>query len=372
MAFLRTVQNILSPVLAPAGYAYSSVMACRAKLYNSDSFTRFEPACRCISVGNIGSGGSGKTPLAGWLLAWADRQGMQSVLLSRGYGASPLKLPYLVTADSPVEESGDEPLMLATENPNARVVVDPVRKRSGEWAIDQFKPDLVVLDDGFQHMAVRRDMDFVLMTPDDFTAGWNKVIPRGTWREGKSGLKRADVFFVKSPAVDFNSMKDVIKDRLGKYNRPVFQFNLKADGLRLLNGGESLPFGDEKYILVSGIGKPEQFNRDSIKFMKQKPCEHLIFKDHHSYNAQDVQLIREKCEKFGAAKIICTPKDAVKLCKLGCDEFYTIDLRVEFNESIFFDGSEPCNFERWWGLSRLAPAYESRKLKKNIPNKIIN
>ncbi|SMF17140.1 tetraacyldisaccharide 4'-kinase [Desulfovibrio gilichinskyi] len=368
MALLRTAQNILSPVLTPAGYVYSSVMACRAKLYNRNSFTRFEPVCPCISVGNIGSGGSGKTPLSGWLLAWAERQGMQSVLLSRGYGVHPPKLPYLVTAASPVEESGDEPLMLATENPYARIVVDPVRKRSGNWATKQFKPDLIVLDDGFQHMAVRRDLDFVLMTPDDFTDGWNKVIPRGTWREGKNGLKRADVFFVKSPADDFNSMKDVIEDRLGKYKKPVFQFNLKAEGLKFLRGGESLPFGDEKYMLVSGIGKPEQFYRDSLKFIGQEPCEHMIFKDHHPYNVQDVRLIRAKSEKTGAAKIICTPKDAVKLRRLGCDDFYTIDLRVEFKESIFFDETEPCNFELWWSLDRVAPAYESRK-KENKNSK---
>jgi len=369
MALLRSAQNILSPVLAPAGYVYSSVMACRAKLYNKDSFVRFKPACPCISVGNIGSGGSGKTPVSGWLLAWAEKQRMHSVLLSRGYGANPSKLPYLVTAESPVEESGDEPLMLATENPYAKIVVDPVRKRSGKWATEQFTPDLMVLDDGFQHMAVQRDLDFVLMTPDDFTDGWNKVIPRGTWREGKNGLKRADVFFVKSPADDFNSMKDLIKDRLGKYKKPVFQFNLKAEGLKLLKGGETLQFGNEKYMLVSGIGKPEQFSRDCINFMGQKPCEHMIFKDHHPYSAQDARLIREKSEKLGAAKIICTPKDAVKLRRLGCDDFYTIDLCVEFKESIFFDGTEPCNFERWWSRDRLTLAYESRK-KENKNSKL--
>ncbi|MBI9112541.1 tetraacyldisaccharide 4'-kinase [Maridesulfovibrio ferrireducens] len=367
MSFLRIAQNILSPVLAPAGYAYGSVMACRAKLYKRDSFTRFNPACPCISVGNIGSGGSGKTPLAGWLLAWANSLGMQSVLLSRGYGASPSKLPYLVTAESSVEESGDEPLMLASENPYARVVVDPIRIRSGKWATDQFKPDLMVLDDGFQHMAVRRDLDFVLMTPDDFSDGWNKVIPRGTWREGQKALGRADVFFVKSPAGDFNSMKDLIKEKLGKYKKPVFQFNLQAEGLRLLNGEDSLPFGSDKYLLVSGIGKPEQFSRDSSEFMGQIASEHMIFKDHHPYNAQDVKMIRQKAVQVGAAKIICTPKDAVKLRKLGCEEFYTINLHVEFEESIFFDGTKSCapnigpvSFAGWWNRERLAQAYKSR------------
>ncbi len=197
MSSLIRAQKILSPVLTPVSKVYGMIMARRAGRYEDGEYQQFRPKCPCISVGNIGSGGSGKTPLADWLLKWAKSQGLKTVLLTRGYGAKPSELPYLVRENSPVVEAGDEPLMLAAGNPEARVVVDPVRKRSGKWATDEFGPDLMVLDDGFQHMAVQRDLDFVLLTSDDFTCGWNKVIPRGTWREDVQALRRADVFLLK-------------------------------------------------------------------------------------------------------------------------------------------------------------------------------
>ncbi|OEU70720.1 MAG: tetraacyldisaccharide 4'-kinase [Desulfovibrio sp. S3730MH75] len=371
MACLRTAQNILSPILTPAGHVYGAVMGCRANLFSRGTFTRFNPSCPCVSVGNIGSGGSGKTPLSGWLLKWAHEQGMESVLLTRGYGASPTKFPCLVTAETPVKESGDEPLMLATDNPYARVIVDPIRKRSGKWAMESFQPDFIVLDDGFQHMAVQRDLDFVLMTPDDFAEGWNKVIPRGTWRETEAALCRADCFFVKSSVAEFNSMKGVIKERLGEFKKPVFQFNLKAESLISLKSGDSAPFGCDKFLLVSGIGKPDQFFDDSVKFMSQEPAGHIVFKDHHPYRAQDVDDIRRKAKliarengQYNFVKVICTPKDAVKLRALGCDEFYTIDLRVEFSESIFFDETDSGGFDSWWSRDRLI-SYSQERIGKN-------
>ncbi|GKT29956.1 Tetraacyldisaccharide 4'-kinase like protein, partial [Aduncisulcus paluster] len=165
-------------------------------------------------------------------------------------------------------EAGDEPLMLANDNPQAKIVVDPVRKRSGTWATQEFQPGLMLLDDGFQHMAVERDLDFVLLTLDDFTTGWDKVIPQGTWRE------------------TFNGMRPLINQKLVEFGNPVFQFELKAKGLKLLGGGERLDFGSDKYLLFAGIGKPEILRTDAEKYMGRVPEEFIIFKDHHAYTVQ--------------------------------------------------------------------------------------
>ncbi|WP_432735068.1 tetraacyldisaccharide 4'-kinase [Maridesulfovibrio sp. FT414] len=353
MSLLFKAQKILGPLLDPASKAYSAMMSCRAAKYARGEYEQFRPACPCISVGNIGSGGSGKTPLSGWLLNWAKEQGHVAVLLTRGYGARPSALPYLVGPHSPVGEAGDEPLMLAMENPEARIVVDPVRKRSGAWATDEFKPDLMLLDDGFQHMAVKRDLDFVLLTPDDFTQGWDRVIPRGTWREGADALFRADVFFVKCTPEYFRKINGLVKERLSRFGKPVFQFALQSKGLVRLGESERIEFGHGPYLLFSGIGKPEMFLEDAKIYMGQAPEDFLIFKDHHSYTAQDVETIRRRAAESGAKKIICTPKDAVKLAGMGCDDYYVIDLEVEFTEAVFFDDTKPVPFNKWWSLEKL-------------------
>ncbi len=353
MDSLFKLQKILSPILNPISHGYEKVMSCRAQKYARGEYEQFRPSCPCISVGNIGSGGSGKTPLADWLLKWADRQGLSAVLLTRGYGAKPAQLPYLVGPHSPVSEAGDEPLMLAKENPFARVVVDPVRKRSGAWATGQFKPELMLLDDGFQHMAVQRDLDFVLLTPDDFDESWNKVIPQGTWREGADALNRADVFFVKSTPSAFKSLKSMIRSRLGVFGKPVFQFALQAKGLKLLGGPDRLDFGQGKYLLFSGIGKPEMLLADATGYMGRAPEEFMVFKDHHAYTVHDVEEIRRRAVALGSRRIICTPKDAIKLSGLGCEDFYVIDLEVEFSEAVFFDETKEVSFDKWWNIDLL-------------------
>ncbi|WP_320172349.1 tetraacyldisaccharide 4'-kinase [Maridesulfovibrio sp.] len=361
MVSLSEIQGLLSPVLTPLSRGYSALMSRRARRYAMGECEQFRPACPCLSVGNIGSGGSGKTPLADWLLKWADIQELSVVLLTRGYGAKPPHLPYVVGPHSPASESGDEPLMLARENPDARVVVDPVRKRSGAWASEEFSPDLVILDDGFQHMAVKRDMDFVLLTPDDLKDGWDRVIPRGTWREGKDALRRADVFFVKSGAESFKSMAGLVKDRLGPFGRPVFQFSLRAVGLKLLGGGDRLEFGSGKYVLFSGIGNPQMLVADAREYMGREPEKFIVFRDHHAYTDRDVEDIRRQAATLGAKRIICTPKDAVKLAGLGCDDFYVIDLEVEFLEALFFDGTAPLPFDKWWNLERLLNSSQQKE-----------
>ncbi|WP_035075143.1 tetraacyldisaccharide 4'-kinase [Maridesulfovibrio zosterae] len=350
---LIEIQNILSPILTPLSKGYGAIMKIRADRYSEGSYELFQPQCPCISVGNIGSGGSGKTPLTGWLLRWAEGHGLRVAVLTRGYGAKPPEHPYPVLKNSPVAEAGDEPLMLAAANPEAMVVVDPVRKRSGRWVSAEFKPDFIILDDGFQHMAVQRDLDFVLMTPDDFTSGWNKVIPRGTWRESVQALHRADVFFVKSSPDDFNSMRYLVSEKLSGFGKPVFQFNLEAKGLKLLGGNDRIEFGNDSFLLFSGIGKPELLLKDATKYLGRAPAECMVFKDHHAYSWKDVELIRRKAVTVAAKKIICTPKDAIKLTNLGCEDFYVIDLEVEFKESIFFDGTEELSFNEWWTEKKL-------------------
>lgn len=352
-SLITKTQKILGPALTPLAKAYGTVMGVRSRMYGRGTFSRFDPECPCVSVGNIGSGGSGKTPLAGWLLDWALSQGLAPALLSRGYGASPGKLPYLVKPESPVQEAGDEPLMLAIEHPGAKVVVDPVRIRSASWLSRYYSPGLFILDDGFQHLAMRRDLDLVLLTPEDVGEGWNRVIPRGTWRESMKALHRADVFLIKGPAPEFDDMRDKLTERLKRFGKPVFQFALKPVSLRRLAGRETRPSLAGPYLLVSGVGDPFQLERTVNSFMGRPAVDHVVFKDHHAFGGDDVSTIRKAAKSVGAKEIVCTPKDAVKLKGLGTDDFWTFNIDLEFDRSLFFDGTDPVPFDRWWNLERI-------------------
>ncbi len=115
-------------------------MCMRDSLYRRGLMRSWEPDALTVSVGNIGWGGSGKTPVAGWLLDWAEKNNIEALLLTRGYKAKPVSYPYLVKPGALAEEAGDEPLMLATQHRKAHVVVDPDRTRAGKWAMKNFTP----------------------------------------------------------------------------------------------------------------------------------------------------------------------------------------------------------------------------------------
>ena len=149
-------QRRLRPLLRPLGAAYRRLMAARRARWEAGD-AAFRPARPCVSVGNIAWGGTGKTPVVDWLLGWSEARGLRPAVLTRGYKARPPVLPLRVAPGCTVEEAGDEPLMLALEHPASAVLVDPDRRRSGRWAEERLHPDLFVLDDGFQHVKVRRD-----------------------------------------------------------------------------------------------------------------------------------------------------------------------------------------------------------------------
>jgi tetraacyldisaccharide 4'-kinase len=322
-------------------------MCLRAGFYRRGLLPAWEPGALTVSVGNIGWGGTGKTPVAGWLLGWAESRGMGALLLTRGYKARPVTYPYLVKAGALVEEAGDEPLMLATMHPKAHVVVDPVRSRAGRWAMKQFRPGLVVLDDGFQHMAVKRHLDLVLLRPDDLAGQWNRVIPAGSWREPVSALKRADAFMIKASPDYFSKLVPLITERLERYRKPVFSFQVLPTGVRhVLHGNAEAGFDGGRYLLVTGVGDPAQVKRTATWFFGYAPARHMVFRDHHAYTKADVLAMQTTARRMGCDAILCTPKDAVKLGPMCSEEFWQFDLRLEFGPSVLGSGSA---FNVWWG-----------------------
>lgn len=343
---VTALQQSLRPILRPAAWAYGKAMRLREWLYRIGVKTSWQPGQVTVSVGNIGWGGSGKTPIAGWLLGWAGGKRIPTLLLTRGYKAKPVHYPYVVKPGALAEEAGDEPLMLAMEHPKANIVVDPVRKRSGKWGVKKFNPGLIILDDGFQHMAVQRHCNLVLLKPEDLDSQFEQVFPAGSWREPASALKRADAFLIKATPHAFSRILPIFRQKLGHLRKPIFSFQVMPTGLRqVLTGATAQDFEGEQYLLVTGVGDPKAVLDTATRFIGYKPTNHLIYKDHHAFTKTDVTNMLATAQGYGCKAILCTPKDAVKLGPLCTQLFWQFDLRVEFGPSSI---GEDNTFAGWW------------------------
>ena len=345
---LRSLHRTLGPLLRPLSRPYALLMKMRRESYNAGVFTRFTPGLPCVSVGNIAWGGTGKTPFVGWLLDWAEREGLRAVVLTRGYGGKPGKEPLEVHPDTPVTLCGDEPLMLAREHPEAAVVVFPGRARAAAYAEQHGSPDLFILDDGMQHLAMMRHADIVLLRPEDLREEWGRVIPAGSWREGPEALKNASAFAVKADPETFARLRSAAEEHLGAYNAPLFSFTTPPSALRSLDGSPT-QCRDEPYLLLSGIGNPEQFAADAALFTGRPAKSHQIYPDHHPYSEKDVRNILRLA---GSEPVICTAKDAVKLSAFrsllsGC-RIAILESRLSFGPTLFTDKNFPEWWEEWW------------------------
>ena len=351
------MQRALYPLLRPFSWVYGGIMRVRAWLYRRGLLPRWEAPALTVSVGNIGWGGSGKTPVADWLLGWAESKSIPVALLTRGYRAKPKHLPYEVTPGALAEEAGDEPLMLARAHEKALIMVDPDRTRAGKLAVQKSHPELIILDDGFQHMAVKRQVNLVLLRPDDLREGWNRVIPAGSWREPEAALRRADAFLIKIGPKGFAVLKPRILERLSRFGKPVFSFRLAPTGLRSVIGGETVrDFEGAPYLLATGVGDPAQVRATAEAYFGYPPKKHRVFRDHHTYSKQDALDLAREAARLGCAAVLCTPKDAVKLGSMCTEVFWQFDLSLEFGPSTL---GERAKFSTWWDRR-----YDSFRLRR--------
>ena len=287
-----------------------------------------------VSVGNISMGGSGKTPVCVFLLKHLTAWGQRPVLLSRGYKAKPPQYPHPVHPLDDPGCSGDEPLMLAQMPGRLRVVVDPSRKRAAGWALRHLSPSVFVLDDGFQHLRLHRDLDLVLLTDRDLQEDWDRVVPRGRWREGAQALKRADVFLVNIRDKSLDEVKNRAAGRLKDFRKPVFFFKVEVNSLQRLGDKISTyNIQSRPYLLISAVAGPEKIFSSARDFLGYPPERHLVFPDHHPLDHRAVQEIFQAARKMGVQDVLCTAKDAVKLRPQAGLNFWTLQTGLMFAEN---------------------------------------
>jgi len=290
-----------------------------------------------VSIGNITAGGTGKTPAVMMLARWAMNEGYPVAVLSRGYGGR-YRTKVLAVSDgnrikAGPEEAGDEPYLLATRLSDVPVVVSKKRFLAGLFARKKYGCDFFILDDGFQHLELHRDLDLALIDSTN-PLGNGNLLPRGPLREPLEQLTRANACIVtrcKGQAlgetmpsflrVKFSSIPVFCADHVPE--SVVFPHSKEVYGPEFLKGKRVLAF--------AGIARPESF-RQTLTGLGADIVYFREFKDHYPFNRSDIHALIQMKEKQGAEHIITTEKDWVRVSPLaaGRPDMSYLSISFEF------------------------------------------
>ncbi len=302
-------------LLLPLQPLYRGAVAARTAAYRRGLVGRARLEVPVVSVGNLSFGGTGKTPTVIALVRDLVRMGRRPAVLTRGWGRRDDR-PQLLLGPEPrcsASEVGDEPLEMAQRLPGVPIVVDADRARGGREAQRQ-GADLVVLDDGFQHLALARDLDLVLLDAADPWAG-GRLPPLGRLREPLAALARADAVLITKLPVDWRPAAAAIERRLAAIapRLPVLASRLRAERLRA-PGGEWRAVDElagRRVFAFAGLGRPEGFAA-TLAELGVELVGTRWFADHHRYSERELAAVLEAAAALGAAPVT-TAKDAVKL-----------------------------------------------------------
>jgi tetraacyldisaccharide 4'-kinase len=323
-------------LLAPAAKLYELAALVRAEAYATGYLSTRRLARPVISVGNLTLGGTGKTPLVAALAAYLRDQHYEVVVLTRGYGrkrAGREVLRWEAGAAPPdaYERGGDEPALLARELPGVTVVVDPDRHGAGAWAERELDPDVFLLDDGFQHLRLARDLNLLVVDATDPFGGLRSP-PLGRLREPLQGLRRADAVVVTRADRPFDEalVERVVRGIGGEV--PVFYAYHDLVALRPLAGGqERAPYAlrGRRVGVITAVGNPRVFVEDLENAGVDVVSESLS-PDHHDFRQSDVDAAVAAARRAGAEALVTTEKDAVKLERLDLSAAAVYAARIRF------------------------------------------
>ena len=282
--------------------AYSAVVRYRNWRYDTGRTPTTRVEVPVVSVGNLTLGGTGKTPMVEWLARWFIDRGVRVAIVSRGYGA--------------VEgQENDEAKELRQKLPTVPHLLNPKRAVGAREAIDHHGAQLIILDDGFQHRRLARDLDIVLVDGME-PFGFEHVFPRGTLREPLAGFARAQVIALsRSDAIEEKSRQQ-IHDRVRTFNRDATWLELSHQPRGLRSGdGASQPLDHlqgKRLLAFCGIGNPAGF-RHALVSCGYEVADFREFPDHHAYQPGDLTNLATWAEQAKVDAMICTHKDLVKL-----------------------------------------------------------
>jgi tetraacyldisaccharide 4'-kinase len=299
----------------PFSPLYRGAVAARGAVYRHGWLQRARLDAPVVSVGNLTFGGTGKTPTVVELVRDLVRIGRRPAVLTRGYKRRDGNQVVIIGPEPKqgVDEVGDEPLEMARRLPGVPVVVDADRERGGNEAL-RWGADVVVLDDGFQHLRLERDLDLVLIDAGDPWGG-GRLPPLGRLREPLTALRRASAVLITKVPADWRPVVAEIEtaiDRLAP-TLQVFVSRLRARRVRVPGDGwqPAEVLRRRRVLAFAGIGRPSGF-ADTLSDAGAEIVDRRWFPDHHAYAAADLIEVVAAAEKAGAVPVT-TAKDATKL-----------------------------------------------------------
>jgi tetraacyldisaccharide 4'-kinase len=288
--------RIARGALLPFEAAYRAVVSVRGTMYDRGLLSSRSLALPAVSVGNLTVGGTGKTPMAAWLVSQLLARGARPAVVLRDYGGDEALVHRLLNRGAPVVSGADR--------------VDAVRRAQAKGA------DLVVLDDAFQHRRARREADIVLLSADEWAGSSRRLLPAGPWREPLSGIRRASLIVVTRKAVPMEIADTVVEAaRRVVPDVPSVVARLAPSGLVDAHAATTLPLlalDGTDILAVAGIANPEAFRRQLVALGARVRLR--AFADHHPYTAADAIAVAQDGEQV--RYVVCTLKDAVKLAPL--------------------------------------------------------
>jgi tetraacyldisaccharide 4'-kinase len=263
-----------------------------------------------ISVGNLVVGGSGKTPVVAALADLLRRAGERPAVLSRGYARRERGAGVLIVSDGtrvlePTERSGDEPQMLARMLAGVPIFVSPDRYQAGRLAETRFGCTVSLLDDGFQHLKLARDVDLLLVSPADLGEA---VLPSGALREPLTSARQADALLVPGTGHEAKALSAAL------HVTPAFSVVARHEAPRLVSpfGAACSPSASRRVVAVAGIARPERFFK-SLRQQGWDVASEVVFRDHHWFNERDLARVAEMARARGVELVMTTEKDAVRV-----------------------------------------------------------
>lgn len=317
-------------LLKGCSYFYAVGSSLKNILYDKNILKPKKVDAYVISVGNLTTGGVGKTPVVAQIAQYFVEKGEKVAIVSRGYGAKLSNKNINVVSDGNTiffksDLAGDEPVWLAENAKGASVLTSKNRYEASKYAIENFGVTKIILDDGFQHRKLHRDLNIVLID-SEMGFGNENLLPAGPLREGLEAFNRIDKLVVISKNTDHMRAekyakimgKKLKKEALVCYTEPDIAYNIIKK--------EEILQKDSKIVAFSAIGQPQQFYKFLNDFDVKKTID---FDDHHNYTQTDIDNLNKVCNELGVKTLATTEKDAGKLINLDFKDLNIFALKLK-------------------------------------------
>lgn len=325
----KKAKGLLFQLLKFCSLFYAAGSGLKNTLYDKGILKSHKVNAFIISVGNLTTGGVGKTPVVSEIAKYLISKGEKIAIISRGYGGKLSNKQINIISDGTeifysAEYAGDEPFWLAENTKDAIVITSKNRIEAAEYAVKNFNVTKIILDDGFQHRKLHRDIDIVLMDSEKGFGNEN-LLPAGPLREGTEAFNRANKLVVVSKNHNHSRAEKLAKIMSKKLKINTSVCKTEPDIVYNIQSGNELVTG-EKVVAMCAIGQPEQF----YNFLNEyKIIKKISFDDHHQYTKKDLENINDK--------IITTEKDAVKIKPFALDNIYALRLKTSVDVSALLD-----------------------------------